>query len=115
MYIDFYKPQSEILSQYIEGFYFMNKNETYPLQYLTFPNNFCILSLINNANLDIRGNEVYINVSENKNQISSLTYHYKTQLRINYLEAIEEFTIYFKPNAINHFVENMVDFTILNQ
>lgn len=110
MNVDFYKPQSEILSRYIEGFYFMNEDVTYPLQYLTFPNNFCILSLINNATLDIQENEVFINASDNKNQICSLSYHYKTQLRINYLEYIEEFTIYFKPNAINHFVENMVDF-----
>ncbi|PZU84068.1 MAG: hypothetical protein DI529_11750 [Chryseobacterium sp.] len=110
MYVDFYKPQSEILSQYIEGFYFMNKNQTYPFQYFTFPNNFCILSLMNNATLEIQNNEFFIKKSKNRIQISSLTYHYKKQLRINYLGPIEEFTIYFKPNAINNFVENMIDF-----
>lgn len=112
MHVDFYKPKSEILSQYIEGFYFMNKNQVYPFQYFTFPNNFCILSLIKNAILEIGDNEVVIKKSESANQISSLTYRYKTQLKINYKEPVEELTIYFKPNAINHFVEGMINFYI---
>ena len=112
MHVDFYKPKSEILSQYIEGFYFMNKNQVYPFQYFTFPNNFCILSLIKNAILEIGDNEVVIKKSESANQISSLTYRYKTQLKINYKEPVAELTIYFKPNSINHFVEGMINFYI---
>jgi AraC-like DNA-binding protein len=88
----------------------MNKSEKYPFQYYTFPNNFCILSLIKNADLEITGNEVFIKRSEKDQQISSLTNYYTSQMKVNYLDSAEEFTIYFKPNGINHFIDNMMDF-----
>lgn len=107
---DFYKPQSELLSRHIEGYYFMNQKDDYPFQYYTFPNNFCILTLMKNASLEIKGHDVLISRSHIPAQISSLTYHYKTQLSVQYLQPVEELTVYFKPNGINHFINNMTDF-----
>lgn len=110
MAADFYHPRSPILAQYIEGFYFIRTDKKYPFEYYTFPNNFCILSLLNNVELNITGGLVEIKKSQHKNQISSLTFQYREPLNVVYLEPVEELTIYFKPNGINFFFKNMEDF-----
>lgn len=110
MSADFYHPKSPILATHIEGFYFMRKDKKYPFQYYTFPNNYCILSLLNNVELNITGRLVEIKRSQTKNQISSLTFQYREPLDVVYLEPVDELTIYFKPNGINFFIRNMEDF-----
>lgn len=110
MSADFYHPKSPILATHIEGFYFMRKDKKYPFQYYTFPNNYCILSLLNNVELTITDRLVEIKKSQTKNQISSLTFQYREPLDVVYLEPVDELTIYFKPNGINFFIRNMEDF-----
>ncbi len=110
MAADFYHPKSSILAKYIEGLYFMQTDKKYPFQYYTFPNNYCILSLLNNVELNITDRLVEIKKSPHKNQISSLTFQYREPLNVVYLEPVEELTIYFKPNGINFFFKNMEDF-----
>lgn len=110
MNVDFYRPSSEMLSRYIEGFYFIKNEGSYPLRYYTFPNNFCILTLIDNADLEICGQEVFIRKSDTGNRISSLTFRYNIPLKIHYEEPVKELTIYFRPFGINHFIPDMEDF-----
>lgn len=110
MAADFYHPKSSILAKYIVGLYFMRTDKKYPFEYYTFPNNYCILSLLNNVELNITGGSVEIKKSQHKNQISSLTFQYREPLNVVYLEPVDELTIYFKPNGINFFFKNMEDF-----
>jgi len=46
MKVDFYKPKNNILKEHIAGYYFVSKDRnSAPVSYLTFPNNYCILSI----------------------------------------------------------------------
>lgn len=105
--VDFYIPKTELLQNYLEGFYFLKKEGNFPYEYYTFPNNYCILTLVRNAVLEIRDNEVFIRKSSQPNYISSLTYHYTKPLKVHYLEAVDEITIYFKPFGMNFFFPEM--------
>lgn len=50
MEVKFYKPKNIILKQFIEGFYFFVEDKNSKIfSYLTFPNNYCILSFYRNA------------------------------------------------------------------
>lgn len=108
--VDFYTPKSQLLQKYLEGFYFLKKEDHFPFEYYTFPNNYFILTLFGNADLEIRDQEVFIRKSEQPKYISSLTYHYKKPLKVRYLEPVDEVTLYFKPLGIGHFFSKIETF-----
>lgn len=105
--VDFYLPESELLQKYLEGFYFLKKEDDFPYEYYTFPNNYAILTLFRNADLEIKDNDIFIRKSTQPNYISSLTYHYTKPLKVHYLEAVDEVTLYFKPFGMNFFFPEM--------
>ena len=61
MEIKFYVPKSDILKKYIVGYYFLNaaKNAS-PINYWTFPNNFCILSVNLNSTSTYLDNKINV-------------------------------------------------------
>ena len=105
MEIKFYKPKNKILQLYIEGYYFLtNKKEDPIIEYFTFPNNFSIISIIENAEIIYSENRGII--KENKGSIlcSDLICHYKKPIKLSYEGTINELTFYFKPLGLNAFL-----------
>ncbi|GAA3746586.1 hypothetical protein GCM10022422_33740 [Flavobacterium ginsengisoli] len=107
MNLDFYQPKNEILKKYIDGYYFISKDKTSgSIQYLTFPNNFCILTTNEDINVEIQNNEVTIKSSPDKNIMTCVVSRYTKPIKIHYKELINEVTIYFKPLGISHFLSD---------
>lgn len=113
MVIDFYTPQSEILKKYIFGYYFLNaaKNAN-PINYWTFPNNFCILSVNLNSTSTYLDNKINVVPEYNNLVTSNLVYRYSKPIEISIKPPINEITIYFKPLGLNYFVNNLPGFFI---
>lgn len=108
MNFHFYRPTNEILKKYIEGFYFIKEDKkAEPVSYLTFPNNYCILTINRNFKVEISEHKVTLESSEVKNLTASLVTRYMEPLQIQYHHLIDEITIYFKPLGINYFIEDV--------
>ncbi len=105
MELKFFRPKSEILQQYIEGYYFLtNKSEDSKLEYFTFPNNFSIISIIKNAEIVYAENTGIIKEKQDNPFISDLICHYKKPIKLFYEGNINEITFYFKPLGLNAFL-----------
>ena len=108
MNFQFYRPKNEILKKYIEGFYFIKEDKkAAPVSYLTFPNNYCILTINRNFKVEISEHKVTLESSEVKNLTASLVTRYTEPLHIQYHHLIDEITIYFKPLGINYFIDDV--------
>lgn len=60
----FYKPKSELLRKYIDGFYFISENDILKHhQYWTFPNNFCLATVCLDSDLIPEKNKITIRKS----------------------------------------------------
>jgi len=107
MKVDFYKPKSNILKEHIAGYYFVSEDRnSAPTSYLTFPNNYCILSIYQNAEEVFSKNRYTITTSKEDIIVSSLFSRYSKPIEIIYENLVNEITIYFNPIKINHFIEN---------
>lgn len=108
MKIHFYTPENDILKQFIEGYYFLNDNgNEADTSYMTFPNNYCIVSVNLNSTIKLDKNEILIQPSYDYKINSSFAYHYINPIKVNYESPFQEITIYFKPLGINYFVDNL--------
>lgn len=107
MQMEFYKPKNELLQRYIEGYYFISHLENSPsLHYWTFPNNFFIVSVNANTDLEIADNKIIIKQSQQKKLTANYVSRYTTPIEVICEGAVKEITIYFKPLGINHFIAN---------
>lgn len=107
MNINHYKPENESLKLYIDSYYFIAKGRSdSPINYLTFPNNFCIASTIQNSSVKFVEGKVIITPSKNKNIVTDLVIRYSKPLEVVYQQPINEITIKFKPLGFNHFINN---------
>ena len=105
MEIKFFKPKSQILQQYLEGFYFLiNKEDDPTIEYFTFPNNYSILSVLENAEIIYSENQGLIKEKKGNFICSDLICHYKKPIKISYEGNINELTFYFKPLGLNAFL-----------
>lgn len=105
MEIKFFKPKNEILQKYIEGYYFLtNSKSDLPVEYYTFPNNYSIISIIENAEIIYLENQGIIKEKSGDNFISDLICHYKKPIKLRYEGNINEITFYFKPLGLNAFL-----------
>lgn len=112
MTLNFFKPKSSLLKDFIEGYYFLrNDNSKESLCYYTFPNNYQIVSVLQHNKLGYEKNAVNVCYSENHHLISNLTCRYTRPIKVNYNGKINEITIYFKPLGLNCFLENHISFT----
>ena len=106
MEIKFYKPKNEILQDYIEGYYFLTNLKSDELvEYYTFPSNFSIVSILNNAQIVYSENEGIIKECEGSPLTSDLICHYKKPIKLSYEGNINELTFYFKPLGLNAFLD----------
>lgn len=107
MKLEFYKPKNDLLKKYIEGYYFISENKTASaVKYFTFPNNFCIISAIQNANIFTENGFFGISNYDGRNIISDFVCRYSEPVEICYEHPLNEITIYFKPLGINYFLDN---------
>lgn len=107
MKLDFYKPINETLRKYIKGYYFISKNQdSGPIKYWTFPNNYCILTVNQQFEVEDKGDLVTISSSETNNIMTCVVSRYTKPMQIFYKELVDELTIYFHPLGINHFIED---------
>lgn len=107
MKLEFYKPQNETLKKYIEGYYFINEDRnSNQIKYFTFPNNFCILSVNQNAEVHLKERQILVTSSDRKNIIADFISRYSEPIEVIYQNTVNEITIYFKPLGINHFINS---------
>ncbi|REC48329.1 helix-turn-helix domain-containing protein [Chryseobacterium pennipullorum] len=105
--VNFYKPSDTILSKYIEGFYFISKQEIdHSFQYQTFPNNYNIVSMYLDATVKLEKDKITVSSAEQK-FTSTLVKKYITPLEVTINAIVDEITIYFKPAGLNYFIEEM--------
>lgn len=105
MKIQFFKPNSELLQEYLEGYYFLSHSaDTARTSYLTFPNNFAILSVCDQV--FIQNDQLNVLVSGHKDGhfVSELITHFRKPASITYEGKVEEITFYFKPLGLNAFL-----------
>lgn len=106
MKINFYQPSHPTLKKYIEGYYFISDDGSdEPVRYLTFPDNYFILSACQNAEIIHNKNHVEIRQSSTENMLIDFVLRSSAPVDICYQQAINEVTIYFKPLGIYHFFE----------
>ncbi len=108
MELHFYTPENDILKQYIEGYYFLNDQGTgADKEYITFPNNYCIVTINLNSKVKLDRNKIFIEPSPTKHIYASFVYRYMNPVTVHYTNPFQEITIYFKPLGINYFVDNL--------
>jgi len=105
MIIQFFKPRNKFLHPYLEGYYFLTHSEDEPAaSYLTFPNNFGILSVCENVALTADGYNMGVKQEQNGRTISELICHYRKPIRFTYEGRVNEITFYFRPLGLNAFL-----------
>ena len=106
--LQFYIPENDTLKQFIEGYYFIADDDPKRTEeYLTFPNNYSIVTINLNSDFTFAENRISIVPSAKKNIHASLVYNYTVPIIVYYEKPIREITIYFKPLGINRFVNNV--------
>lgn len=106
MKIEYFKPKNVVLQKYIEGYYFLtNAKSELENSYLTFANNYCIVSVTNNCNFEFEKEKVILREHETKNCFSTIITNYRKPIHLSYQGNIKEVTIYFKPLGLNVFLD----------
>jgi AraC-like DNA-binding protein len=108
MKLQFYTPKNIILKKYIEGYYFFAEGGAEkPVHYWTFPNNYCIISVNQNADTKFNNNKITIYPSTEKNIAAHLVFRYISPIEVYYEKLVNEITIYFKPLGLNNFITDL--------
>ncbi|MGU3375829.1 helix-turn-helix domain-containing protein [Chryseobacterium sp. M5A1_1a] len=106
MKVTFYQPVHPILKKYIEGYYFIDKDDNHqPIRYLTFPDNYFIVSACQDVSIiqDKGWMEIYRSLSENV--MVDFVFRCTVPTEIFYKQSVNEVTFYFKPLGIYHFFD----------
>lgn len=105
MNIAYFKPKSAVLQKYIEGYYFLtNTKSELENSYLTFPNNYCIVSVTNKCEFVFEKEKVIVKENKAKKCFSTVITNYTKPIHLSYQGNIKELTIYFKPLGLNVFL-----------
>jgi len=105
--LQFYTPENSFLKQYIEGYYFIEDNDTDGTEkYWTFPNNYCIVTANLDSRVELSEKSIRIFPTAEKTIYTSVVYRYINPIELYYEKPIHEITIYFKPLGLNHFVND---------
>lgn len=108
MKVQFYRPRNKILQKHIKGYYFISENEaSAPINYLTFPTNYCILSTSYNSDVFFEMNKIIVLPSSQEEINTDLVFRFTKPIEVYYENPINEITIYFKPLGLNNYVNNL--------
>ncbi len=106
MELKFFKPKNEILNNFIEGYYFLTQKESdSTVEYLTFPNNYSIISVYQNTEVVFSENQAIVKGKKGNPFQSDLICHYKKPIKISCQGNLNEITFYFKPLGLNAFLK----------
>ncbi|MDR6462157.1 helix-turn-helix domain-containing protein [Chryseobacterium sediminis] len=104
MKVTFYKPMHPVLKDYIEGYYFIEKDDHQkPVKYLTFPDNYFIVSACQDVAVTQDKGWVEITRSSSENIVVDFVFRCSVPTEIFYRQSVNEVTVYFKPLGIYHF------------
>ncbi len=107
MKLDNYKPKNDVLKKYIDSYYFISENKkSKQIKYYTFPNNFCILSVNQNAKVEFKENSYFISSAKTDDILADIVIRYSEPIEVVYENAVDEITIKFNPLGINQFIDN---------
>ncbi|WP_027383414.1 helix-turn-helix domain-containing protein [Epilithonimonas caeni] len=107
MQIKVYSPSNPILKKYIECIYILtHTSEEKPTKYITFPSIFTIVSISEKSKSISKGNKLIIQQYDDNDVETNLVSDFNKPVYVQYEGKINEITIYFKPLAINAFLEN---------
>lgn len=81
----------------------MLKDDTDSLDYLTFPDNYFIISACQNVSFSRENNRIGIDRSKEENVVIDFVSRCNSPVEVHYTKSINEVTIYFKPLGIYHF------------
>lgn len=94
-----------MLQKFIEGYYFLTNTEGKSENtYLTFPNNYSIVTVTNKCGFKFEKEKVVVTEDTKQSCFSSIISNYTKPIQIEYQGNIRELTIYFKPLGINNFL-----------
>ncbi|WP_341904258.1 AraC family transcriptional regulator [Fluviicola taffensis] len=111
MKLDFYKPLDPVLQEYIQGYYFISESQDSELlHYWTFPNNYTILSIHQNAKTEFQANKIVVSKTDDKKITADLVIRYTKSIEVVYQAATNEITVYFKPLGIQKFMHPDIGF-----
>lgn len=106
MKVTFYQPLHPILKEYIEGYYFVEKDDSHqPVRYLTFPDNYFIVSACQDVSIVQNKGWVEIRRSATENIVIDFVFRCSVPTEILYQQSVNEVTVYFKPLGIYHFYD----------
>lgn len=113
MQVHFHRPKSERLQPYLEGYYFLTQEaDEPPVEYLTFPNNFSIVSAFYCNGFQYIEGGVILEKAHARVFSSSLICHYQKPIRVVIQGPVNEITFYFKPLGLNAFLNReLCDYT----
>jgi len=107
MKIKVYSPSNPLLKKYIECIYTLtHTSEEEPAKYITFPSIFTIVSISEKSKSINKGNQLIISECEDNEVGTNLVSDFNKPVYVQYQGKINEITIYFKPLAINAFLEH---------
>lgn len=107
MKIKVYSTSHPLLKKYIECIYILtHTSEEEPAKYITFPSIFTIVSISEKSKATTKGNELIIGQCDDNAVETNLVSDFNKPVYVQYEGKINEITIYFKPLAINSFLEH---------
>lgn len=111
MKIKVYPPINPLLKKYIECIYILtHTSEEKPAKYITFPSIFTIVSVSEKSKTIHKGNKLIIEQCDDNKIETNLVSDFNKPVYVQYEGEIKEITIYFKPLAINSFLEQELNF-----
>ena len=114
--ITFYKTENEILKKYIEGYYFISSSENKnPLKFISFPGNYFLASICENGKVTFSKDAIRIDGSSSNKISTDFYFKSSVPVKIDYVNQLNEITIYFKPIGIFYFLETLGDFDQLKE
>jgi len=106
MKIKVFSPSHPLLKKYIESIYILTHTaEEKPAKYITFPSIFTIVSSSEKSRAMTKGNQLIIRQCDDNEVETNLVSDFNKPVYVQYEGKINEITIYFKPLAINAFLE----------
>ena len=99
-------PTNPLLKKYIESIYILtHTSEEKPVKYITFPSIFTIVSSSEKSRAMTKDNQLTIRECDDNEVETNLVSDFNKPVYVQYEGKINEITIYFKPLAINAFLE----------
>lgn len=104
-------PLNPLLKNYIECIYILtHTSEEKPVRYLTFPSIHTIVTISEKSKTIDEGGSLNIKPDQNNDLESNIVFNFNKPVYVKYEGEINEITIYFKPLAINSFLDKDLNY-----